>query len=402
MRARLRRGFAAVAVMALSIALLIVTLTGPVVSTTADFSIFNSGWNGTSELAVMTFQAGKFTPGFRVEATGTDVSVVQLRLTEIELDPLTDALVIIGPTKTFTTSEGTIVGDFVRDGGTLLIADDFGTGNSLLSGMGAESRFSGSLVMDLAFEKQPEFSVCFDFSADQITHNVTTALLNYPSSLTVNTSTTQTLARTSIASWLDTSGDRLQEPGEPRGPFPILAREHLGIGSIVLLSDPSVLINGMRGHLDNTVLSGNLLNYISAERSSVYFDESHRDFFDPIAVTTQFTGDLPTNVKVALAILAFVLTMWIATDLVDQAVRWTYRKTVAVVNLVLDILLPSSWRMRKPARPEPLTTAELEKLAAEYHPEWRIGLVRYLLRERERHLNALSKKGSRNDQPDAP
>jgi hypothetical protein len=402
MRARLRRGFAAVAVMAMSIALLIVTLTGPVVSTTTDFSIFNSGWNGTSELAILTYQAGKFTPSFRVEATGTDISVVQLRLSEIELDPMTDALVIIGPTKSFSSTEGAIVGDFVRNGGTLLLADDFGTGNTLLTGMGASSRFAGNLVMDLAFEKQPEFSVCFDFSPDQMTHNVTTALLNYPSALTVNTSTTQTLARTSIASWMDTNGDRLQEPGEPRGPFPVLAKERLGLGNIVLLSDPSALINGMRGHLDNSLLSGNILNYISAERSSVYFDESHRDFFDPVAVTTQFTGDVPTNLKVALAILAFVLTMWIATDLVDQFIRWTVTRIRGIFNRVLDVFLPPAWRRRKPMKPEPLSPDEIERLSADTHPEWRIGLVRYLLRERERHITALGQRSLRDDKPDSP
>lgn len=402
MQARLRRGFAAVAVMAIAIALLIVSLTGPVVSTTADFSIFNSGWNGTSKLAVLTYQAGKFSPTFTVEASGTDVSIVQLSLTEIDLDPATDTLIVIGPTKTFSSSEGALVGDFVRNGGVLLLADDFGTANSLLSGMDATSRFSGSLVMDLAFEKQPEFSVCFDFTPDPITRNLTTLLFNYPSSLTVNASTTQTLARTSIASWLDTSGDRLQEPGEPRGPFPVMARERLGLGSIILLSDPSVLINGMAAQLNNSELTSNLMDFVSSERTAVYFDESHRDFFDPIAVTTQFTGDIPANAKVVLAVVAFVLTMWIATDLVDQTVRWMVARSTRLVTRLLDVLLPRSWRGRQPERQEPLTAEQMEKLSSETHPEWRIGLVRYLLRERERHISSLEAAALRDDKPDAP
>ena len=401
MRARLSRGFAAVAAMAISITLLVVSLTGPVVSTSADFSIFNSGWNGTSELAVLTYQAGKFSPTFTVEATGTDISIVQLQLSEIDLTPTTDALVVIGPTKSFSASEGAQVGDFVRNGGILLLADDFGTANSLLSGMGATSRFSGFLAMDLAFEKQPEFSVCFDFSPDLLTYNVSTILFNYPSSLNVNGSTTQTIARTSVASWLDTNGNRLEEPGEPRGPFPVLAREMLGLGSIVLLSDPSALINGMSGHLDNSLLAANILNYVSSERTSVYFDESHRDFFDPVAVTTEITSEVPTNAKVALAILAFVLTMWIATDLVDRFVVWTSRRVRRYISILLNLIVPERLRGRRPSAPEALSIDEIIRLSAEKHPEWTIGLVRYLLRERQRHLASRAHETSGDDEPDS-
>jgi hypothetical protein len=262
--------------------------------------------------------------------------------------------------------------------------------------MEATSRFSGSLAMDLAFEKQPEFSVCFDFSSDQVTHNVTTALLNYPTALTVDEGTTKVLARTSVASWLDTNGNRLEEPGEPRGPFPILARERLGEGNILLLADPSVLINGMNGFLNNSALASNMLNVVSSERVSVYFDESHRDFFDPISLTARFTGDVPTNAKVALAILAFLLTMWVATDLVNQAVAYAARQTRRAVDFLLDLVLPKSFRTRRAEKPTPLTPEEVERLSQEKHPEWNVGLVRYLIRERERHL-AAGRPKSRDD-----
>ena len=69
----------------------------------------------------------------------------------------------------------------------------------------------------------------------------------------------QFIASSSIASWLDSDANRAQDIGEPKGPFPVIARERLGQGSIILLSDPSVLINGMREQLDNAVLADNLL-----------------------------------------------------------------------------------------------------------------------------------------------
>jgi hypothetical protein len=388
---RVRRGFAAVGAIAIAVVLLIISMAAPVVSTSADFSIFNSGWNGTSKLAILTYKAGKFAPDFQVKSSGTEITITQLGLDEIHLDPLTSALVVIGPGKAFTSAEGRIVGDFVRGGGKLLLADDFGTGNSLLIGMGAASRFSNQLVMDLAFDKQPEFSVVYDLRTDPITNNVSTLLLNYPSSLTIG-GDTEAIAFSSIASWLDTSGNRLQEWGEPRGPFPIAAREQLGAGSILLLSDPSVLINGMAPHMDNGIFGANLIDDVCNGRTAVFFDESHRTFFDPIAVTMQFTGHVSDNAKAVIALLAFVLALWIFTDVVDRTVAWTVRKTKGLFYAIVEALGLKFFRRKAPSPPKAMNKEELlEKIVLE-HPEWRTGLVRYLLRERERHGKAIEQK----------
>jgi hypothetical protein len=389
---RLRRSYAAVAVMAVAIALLIISMTAPVASSSADFSIFNSGWNGTSQLAVLTYQTGKFAPAFQVQSTGTDVTIEQADLTTIDLDPDANALVIIGPTKAFTSAEGAHVSEFVRAGGELLLADDFGTGNSLLQGIGATSRFSGDLVVDLAYDKQPEFSVLFDLRTDPLTKNVSTLLLNYPSSLSINTTTTEAVAYSSIASWLDTNGNRLQEWGEPRGPFPMIARERMGAGSILLISDPSVLINGMRDNMDNGVFGTNVIDEVCAGRTAVYFDESHRTFLDPVSITLEFTGKVSTDAKAALAAIALLLTLWISTDLVDRAVAWSRRKVGRGLTIVLALLPLKFLKQRTPERQKPLGTDELIAKAAEEHPEWRTGLVRYLLRERDRHGKLLQQK----------
>ena len=391
MQVRVRRGFAAVGAMAIAVVLLIVSMAAPIVSTSADFSIFNSGWNGTSKLAILTYKAGKFAPDFQVKSSGTEITITQLGLDEISLDPVTSALVVIGPGKAFTSAEGRIVGDFVRNGGKLLLADDFGTGNSLLIGMGATSRFSNDLVMDLAFDKQPEFSVVYDLRTNPITTNVSTLLLNYPSSLTIGGGT-EAIAFSSVASWLDTNGNRLQEWGEPRGPFPIVARERLGAGSILLLSDPSVLINGMAAHMDNAIFGANLIDEVCNERTAVFFDESHRTFFDPIAVTMQFTGHVSDNAKAVIAVLAFVLALWIFTDVVDRTVVWTVRKTKALFYAIVEALGLRFLRKKAPSPPTAMSKEELLEKIVQEHPDWRTGLVRYLLRERERQGKAIEQK----------
>jgi len=246
--------------------------------------------------------------------------------------------------------------------------------------------------MDLAYEKQPEFSVLFDLKNDPVTRNVTTLLLNYPSSLIVNPDTTDVIALSSIASWLDTNGNRLQEWGEPRGPFPIVARERMGIGSILLLSDPSILINGMRDYMDNAVFGNNVIDEVCRERTAVFFDESHRDFFDPVAIAMEFTGKASANAKAAFASVAFVLTLWVATDVVDRSIAWIARKARYVLRQIATLLPLEFLRRREEPKPEPLTMEEMVEKASEEHPEWRLGLVRYLLRERERHGKAHKQK----------
>ncbi len=388
LRGRLRRGFAAVAVIAVAVALLTISLAAPVVSTSTDFSIFNSGWNGTSQLAVHAYASGKLSPTFHLKASGTEITVEQVGLERLQLSPSDDALIVIGPTRGFTAREGTVVGDFVRAGGVLFLADDFGTGNSLLEGMNATSRFSGDLVMDLAFEKQPEFSVCYDLAADPTTTNVTTILLNYPTSLTIDPSRTQVLARTSIASWLDTNGDRLSEWGEPRGPFPVMARERFGAGTILLLSDPSVLINGMAKNLDDGQFASNVIDSLSSGRSAVYFDESHRDFFDPVAVTQRFAGQIPDNAKIALVCLAFVLALWLSTDVVEDSARLLIRRMRGLLFWLVAKIIPARWLGKKPSEPEQIDPKRMAEELAAKHPDWRIGMIRYIMREHERHSEA--------------
>jgi len=392
MASKLRRGYAAVAAIAIAITMLIVSMTAPVASTSTDFSLFNSGWNGTSQLAVLTYQLGKFVPSFTFKSTGTDIAVEQTNLANLVLDPQTNSLVVIGPTKTFTAAEAEHVGDFVRAGGVMLLADDFGTGNSLLQGMNATSRFSEDLVIDLAYEKQPEFSVLFDISQDPLTTNVSTLLLNYPSSLVIDPSTTTAIASSSIASWLDVNGNRQQEWGEPRGPFPMIAKESFGAGSITLVSDPSVFINGMREYMDNAVFANNTINQVCAARDSVYFDESHRDFLDPISITMHYTGEVSTNAKAILAAIALVMTLWISTDLIDRLLAWS-RKGIGILTALVLGLLPKRFFGRREKEAPKRTEIEetVEKLTKE-HPEWRVGLLRYILREGDRHSKALKQK----------
>ncbi len=381
-----------VAVVVIAIILICISMITPAVSSSEDFSIFNSGWNGTSDLAMATYKSGKFAPSFVTKATGTDIDVVQLGFERLALNATESSLVVIGPSLSFSAADGGIVGDFVRGGGVLLLADDFGTGNQLLTAMGASTRISGQLVMDLAFDKKPEFSVCFDLRADPLTRNVSSVLLNYPSSLMVDPSTTKTLAYSSIASWQDMNGNNERDLGEPTGPFPVLAREKLGNGTVIVLSDPSVLINGMAKNLNNSAFDENVISEICTGRASVFFDESHRDFFNPVAVTLQFSTSTSDTAKGIIVVLAFLLVLWMATDYLDRAVEIVLARARVLYGAIMKVLF--GW-MQKGARAVEPTADQLETKLLREHPEWRPGMLRFIMKEHSRHSEA-----SLNQKPD--
>ena len=163
----------------------------------------------------------------------------------------------------------------------------------------------------------------------------------------------------------------------------------------MLLSDPSVLINGMLGYRDNQVLADNLITALSEGRVSVYFDESHRDYFNPVDATTQIVGTISVQGKVLMALLIFLVALWLTTDSLERVLSRVVRTLKAFLGKLM-LLLPARFSRAKPAPVQPVKTGdELIADAMKSHPEWKIGMVRYIVRERERNRIWTDKKGSR-------
>ncbi len=78
---------------------------------------------------------------------------------------------------------------------------------------------------------------------------------------------------------MNTSEGAWVEEGEDTkriGKSPVMSIEDYGDGELILISDPSIMINSMIDKLDNGVIVSNLLNYISEDRTDIIIDESHR------------------------------------------------------------------------------------------------------------------------------
>jgi len=160
---------------------------------------------------------------------------------------------------------------FVSEGGRLIMADDYGHGNEILTHLGLEARFSGQALLDpIVNYKNERFPRIIHLQPDPLTDDINDLVFNHATSL-LNISDTNILAMSSPFSFLDYNGDRTREPHEPTGPLPVISRHELGKGEVILISDPSVFINSMNTIADNE----GLIQNIAATASVLYVDQSH-------------------------------------------------------------------------------------------------------------------------------
>lgn len=307
--------------------ILLLSMAAPIVTTGADFSVYNPNWNGCSHFAVKTYEAGKFTPNLQL-SNEKDIQLVDKDITSYDLEPVTSTLVFLGPKTDFTGNEADYVHRYLMNGGTVMLADDFGSANTLLSGLNTSSRFDGNLLLDMSFEKKPDFGVAYQIEDHPITDGVYLLMMNRPTVLKPDKEAT-VLVQTSRASWLDKDEDGVYDENEPSGSFPVLSVEDYGRGELILLSDPSIMINSMLDKVDNQRFVDNLLAYVSEDKDEVVFDESHRDV--NVVFNIVYVMSYP---KHALSTI-FVLTALVGTMVVlDPNLK---EHTTAMIKRVLSL-----------------------------------------------------------------
>lgn len=214
----------------ITIAVLLVSsliLTLHLSTTGEEFSRYNVGWTGTS--------------GFFADLdrhTTTDIA------SPSDLTGYKNAtLVLIAPDHTFTTAEGALYRDFVARGNTLLLADDFGSGNSLLQSLGSGMTIrQGNLSsLDRAYA-DPSMVVVSPVGNTSFFLPGSSIVLDRAATITGG----EPLLKTTIFSWLDVISDKDQKSVKVLGTHTVMAQEKIGNGTLYVLSDPSIFINGMK------------------------------------------------------------------------------------------------------------------------------------------------------------
>lgn len=197
-------------------------------ATGEEFSRYNLGWNGTSDFFA-----------------DLDHHTVTYITVPADLSKHTNTtLLIIAPTRTITAMEGSRYRDFVARGNTLLLADDFGTGPSFLEAMGSSIRIHpGNLSsVDRAYSDSSLATAVF------VKEN---PFLPAGSSLVLDHATTleggTPLLTTSVFSWVNETPNGNLTGGDVLRKYTVMTEEKIGKGTVYVLSDPSVFINGMTG-----------------------------------------------------------------------------------------------------------------------------------------------------------
>ena len=239
----------------------------PLLNTTKeDFSTYNTAWNGASDAKALASSDGYTTRSvFALSEIGSGDGVLFM------LNPNSSV--------SFSASDASTLQSFVKNGGVLVLANDFGNGNAVLSGLGvsSEARFNGSLLEDnVSKGVDAAHPLITDVNASGITGGVHELYFNYGTALDVSGTNVTVLARSAPTSYLSTSASA--NLSATTGAHPVLATFTYGDGRIVLLSDPSVFINDMLGQADNQQLLTSMFANLTGGNTAapIMFDESHR------------------------------------------------------------------------------------------------------------------------------
>ncbi|MBO8183031.1 MAG: DUF4350 domain-containing protein [Archaeoglobus sp.] len=281
----------------------------PVIKTSAEFSIFNTKWNGCSEFAKLIAEKGGLIP-------------VMYPLNTIKLDKTEGTLVVVGPDIDFSSLEVEEVKKFLEYGGTLFISDDFGTANTLLEKLGIDVKFSDKPLKDVFYSKKSEFPVVVRITDPKLAVGVKNITLNIPSTITAVDG--------------EVFSSKVSIVGGKMGSYPILTEIKYGKGRIVLLSDPSILINEMM--VKNRKFVENLVNYLD---EPFYFDEAHHTDFNPYSISTvyihkELDRERAFEIFVAIAALAVFVEGGILSCILNRF-KWLLRRFRRKESLFKDL-----------------------------------------------------------------
>jgi hypothetical protein len=219
-----------------------------------DFAVSNTHWNGLSDISrQLSITPFSLVDRFAAERRGTALLIIPAR------PPQSEHLRLLRT--------------YVETGGVLVLLDDFGFGNDILAFLGSEIRFSGQLLADPLFNlRNSRLPRILDIAPSPITQGVEGLILNHATVLT-GISQLRGVALSSPVSYLDVNQSGIRDEGDPVGPFSVAALEPLGEGYLVVVSDPSILINSMVRLAHNRRFLSNAFGLAGANARS-YLDDA--------------------------------------------------------------------------------------------------------------------------------
>lgn len=255
-------------------------------TSTAGFSPYNPNWDGTGEFRQIAENSGELTV-----ATETE----QYR----KIDPTTTTAFVFAPERSYTPADAETVTRFVENGGTLVVADNYGRhGNALLGDIGASTRFDGRIIRDEQNNfRTAALPIVTDVSNHRLVSDINALTLNYGTAVDPRTATP--IVNSSDVSYLVQNQSDTLEEGTELQSYPVVTIESIGDGTVVTVGDPSIFINSMLDQSDNRVFASTLLQ----QRTTTLLDQSYTSSPPPLVAATLTLRSSP------LASAGFVFTL---------------------------------------------------------------------------------------------
>jgi len=198
-----------------------------------DYDPASDSWNGLSGFVAIARQ------------TGVPVEVPA----RLELGSLTpsDTVVVVYPTEELPIGS---LAEFMREGGRVVLADDFGSGSELLSVYQIHRRAAGPSDAP-HLRGNDNLPVARPVAAHALSEGVHALVTNHPSALSHH-----------ALDPLFTTGD---------GASALVLAGAVGEGRLVVIADPSMLINNMLQFRDNRRFAENVVRYAEGGRGGRVF-----------------------------------------------------------------------------------------------------------------------------------
>jgi hypothetical protein len=224
-----------------------------------DFTLENPYWNGIASLSAINAH-----PLYDISSLPNASA--------------SDTLLIISPQRNYTADESQKIAAFAQAGGRVVIMDDFGDANSLLSAMGSPITINQTPLCDYdSYYVNYSFPAAKDIVSSPETANVSQIVFNHPAALDVS-GNSHLLASTTDHGWLDTNDNAALDGNERFGKYCLAAKADYGSGEIIVVSDPDLFINSMIDLGDNRAFMAGILP------GTVWVDASHGRGVTPVGV----------------------------------------------------------------------------------------------------------------------
>lgn len=211
------------------------------VSTAAPFATYNADWTGTTDLR-NTALSGENT-----------TVVIDSSVTRSPAATATTTALVLGVPDETTDIESTAA-DVLAGGGTVVVTDEVPTTtNAFLETLGATARVNRGPVRDpQSYHRQPVLPIVTTTNATGELAD-TEVTLNHAGTLAPGEATV--LARTSQFAYIDRNRNGQFDAEESLAARPVMTRESVDNGTIIVISDSSVFINAMYERDGNRALA---------------------------------------------------------------------------------------------------------------------------------------------------